>query len=74
MGNCPVLYYISNNDSQKIKQFEEDKQLLINIRLYNNICNYYHTLSKYKPHKVDTDSHSVDAVNITALTFLMKKI
>ena len=40
-----------------------------NIRLYNNICNYYHTLSKYKPHKVDTDSHSVDAVIFTALTY-----
>lgn len=41
-----------------------------NIRLYNNICNYYHTLSKYKPHKVDTDSHSIDAVIFTALTML----
>nr|DAU94388.1 MAG TPA: hypothetical protein [Caudoviricetes sp.] len=40
-----------------------------NIRLYNNICNYYHTLSKYKPHKVDTDSHSIDAVIFTALTY-----
>ncbi len=40
-----------------------------NIRLYNNICNYYHTLSKYKPHKVDTDSHSIDAVIFTALIY-----
>lgn len=40
-----------------------------NIRLYNNICNYYHTLSKYKPHKVDTDSHSIEAVIFTALTY-----
>lgn len=25
--------------------------------------------SEYKPHKVDTDSHSIDAVIFTALTY-----